>query len=204
MKAEIEPLFGDSANEKTKFVIDTVTALYDDLFDAAKRQGANDNALSNLNRFIDDGVTHLVHEFSGYFDDDVKDFEAFFSLFETRKNEAIWSVVFTFYFNFDTLNNVPLPLAQSFVSRFWDCWHRPTEAYPYYGNRLSKIMGDRIYGVQSMDSNGTKHYDTKYIELFERYSRAVAERSPPEKQEKIMVTLEGWRLREPGRGRLAD
>jgi hypothetical protein len=192
MKDEIEMLFSDSANEKTKLVIDTVSGFYEELFNLAKGKGANDRQLNQINNFIESGMTSLVHEFSGYFDDEVKDFIAFFSLFETRKNEAVWCEVFTFYFNPRMLNAVPSELASEFIKRFWDCYlfdRTEGKPSPYYFGRLDKILYDQIYGLQSMDSDGTKHYDTDYIRFFERHSRSIAEQGSPERRSKILRTL---------------
>jgi hypothetical protein len=204
MKAEIEPLFSDSANQKTRDVINSVTALYDDLFDLAKSQRANEVVLREINSFIDHGMTKLVHNFSGYFDDEFKELQAFVSLLETRRNEAIWNGVFTFYFRFPVLSSAPTSLACDFIDRFWHSYlldqdasqlGRPT---PFYGARLSKIFFDQIYDAIRTDAGLKEYRNPDYIKLFERYSLVIAERSSNERREAIKLHLRVPTV-EPGR-----
>jgi hypothetical protein len=194
-------LFLFNVVETTAEVMDTVSRFYDELFDAVKARSASDETLKRVNEIIENGMTALVHNFSEYFDDDVKRFQAFTSLLESRKNEAIWREVFTFFFNFRDLSTVPPSLASSFVGRFWDCYYLvDREPEPYYAYRINKILYDRIYGCHRMDADGTEHYEDEYIKLFERFSREIAEKSSPERRAKILRTLKTMRQRIEGSG----
>jgi hypothetical protein len=195
-KNEIERSTSGGASHKAAAVIDAVTGFFDDFYALADSKGANKELLLSINRFIENEMTHLVHNFSKLFGDPIEELRAFVSLLDTRRNEAIWREVFTFYFHSRVLSQAPAELVAEFVSHFWRCYlicakeRNARGSSPYYTTRLLKIMDERIYQYFE-SSNGTHRYrDREFVELFERHTRAIAATSPSETRMELEQFLE--------------
>lgn len=189
MKEVIEPMLSNDANRMTEHTINAVTELLDELYDMAEEHGSSKDTLRYVNQCIEGRMQRLVHDFSGYLKDEVEELRVFTALLNTRRNEAIWCEVFTYYFHFSKISVAPPSLAAEIISRFWDCFLFAQEAdlrnqpLPYYENRVSKIMYEKIYPEMGALRN------TKFIALFENYSLAIAENSPEERKRNIYAML---------------
>ncbi|MBR0793759.1 hypothetical protein JQ631_32155 [Bradyrhizobium manausense] len=193
-KSEMEFMLSDKASASSEEIIGQITELYDRLYSIAEAGGASENVLKRVNDFIEGGMTSLVHNFSGYIDDEVKELRTFVSLFKTRKNEAIWGEVFTFYFRPAYLEQAPNDLVLEFVKRYWECFLRieelrrqPAAHEPHYSGRISKIFYEGVFG-RNYDEART-YRNPAFVKLFERSSLEVARALPEETSKQIQKWL---------------